>query len=162
MMHSTGTSLACAPRRGEVHPGADPADWLAVRARPRIGRTSRPRPSGRLPRSTRLLMLVWLVLVLAPLLTVGPSALIHALLYLAPALLLLVPRCLNRDPAGRLLARLARPRRRARAARPRPSCAARVPRAVVWLPRGGRLIAMARAGRAPPVTPRAAVLALGL
>jgi hypothetical protein len=114
----------------------------------------------RLPRSTRLMMLVWLVLVLAPLATVDSASLLHALLYLAPALLFLVPLCLNRDPAGDVLGALARPRRmRARVAlRPAPLIAFH--RAVAWVPCRGLLIAMARAGRPPPRTPVSAVLAL--
>ena len=55
-------------------------------------------------------MLLWLVLVLAPLASVGAASLLHALLYLAPALLFLVPLFLNRDPAGDLLVALARRR----------------------------------------------------
>jgi hypothetical protein len=101
-------------------------------------------------------MLVWLVLALAPLATVGGAAMLHALLYLAPALLFLVPRCLNRDPAGDLLVALAR------RARPRVQAAealapAALHRAAAWLPRGGLLVATARAGRSPPVRWLAAV-----
>jgi hypothetical protein len=106
-------------------------------------------------------MLGWLTLVLAPLATIAPSALLHALLYLAPALVFLMPLCFNRDPAGRLLVRLARPRKPVPAA---PGKAARsappgLRYAAVWLPRGGLLIGMARAGRAPPRTPAPAILA---
>jgi len=108
------------------------------------------------------MMAVWLVLVLAPLATVGAPALLHAVLFLAPALVFLVPLCLNRDPAGQLLVRLARPGRRTRVAG-RPASGglpAAIRYAAVWLARGGLLIAMARAGRAPPMTPPPAVLAL--
>lgn len=115
----------------------------------------------RLPRSTRLMMAAWLLLILAPLATVSPASLLHALLYLAPALLFVVPLLLNRDPAGELLAALARPRRRRTRAAGHAGPLMAFHSAVVWLPRGGLLIATARAGRPPPRTPRSAVLALG-
>ena len=105
-----------------------------------------------LPPSARLLMLVWLVVVMAPLATVGVSALVHAVLYLAPALVFLLPLCLNRDPAGELLVRLTRRPARLTAAtgRERRGVLVTMFHAVVWRPRGGLLIAMAHAGRAPP------------
>jgi hypothetical protein len=145
-MDSSGTSLVRA-RRGDPRRGAS-----------RRG-ASRP---VLLPRSARLSMLIWLVLVLAPLATVGTSALLHAVLYLSPALVFLVPLCLNRDPAGRLLVRLARPRRKPRGTGRRDASGllGSIRYAAVWLARGGLLIAMARAGRAPPATPLPAVLAL--
>jgi hypothetical protein len=105
-------------------------------------------------------MLLWLVLVLAPLASVGAASLLHALLYLAPALLFLVPLFLNRDPAGDLLVALAR-RREGRTLVARGCEPVTFRRAVVWLPRGGLLIATARASRPPPLMPRsAAVLTL--
>jgi hypothetical protein len=107
------------------------------------------------------MMLAWLVVVLAPLATVGSASLLHALLYLAPALLFLLPLLLNRDPAGDALVALADPRRgRAHAA----GCTGPLlafHRPVVWLPRGGLLIATATAGRPPPRILLAAVLAQG-
>jgi len=109
-----------------------------------------------LPRSARLLMLTWLFLVLAPLATVGSASLLHALLYLAPALVFLVPLCLNRDPAGDLVLALARGRRRSPARRA-PAARAGLRSAVAWVPRGGLLIRMAHAGRPPPAMPRSAV-----
>lgn len=119
------------------------------------------RRTSQLTRSSRVAMLAWLVLVLAPLATVGGPALLHAVLYLAPALVFLVPLCLNRDPAGELLVRLAQSGRTKRANRARkPQARAGIRSAVVWLPGGGLLIGMARAGRAPPVKPLPAVLAL--
>jgi len=116
-----------------------------------------------LSRSQRLLMIVWLLFVLAPLATVDVRDLTHALLYLTPVLVFLVPLCLNRDPAGRLLVRLARPARRKRAIDAHTAGGrlhAAVRHAVVWTPGGGLLIGMGRAGRAPPRTPLPAVLAL--
>jgi hypothetical protein len=74
-----------------------------------------------------------------------------AFAYLAPALLILLPLLGGRYPGDEALARAAR--RRARAPR-RPSTAAAPLRRRppdVLLPRGGRLVAAALAGRAPPV-----------
>jgi hypothetical protein len=148
-MDSPGSSLGRAACRMDSRSSA----FLACRA-----------GKGRaafLPRSARLLTLVWLALVLAPLATVGGPALMHAALYLAPALLFLVPLCFNRDPAGRLLVSLARPRRRVRAMESGAagSLLAAVRNAVVWTTRGGLLIGLAHAGRAPPAAPLPAVLA---
>jgi hypothetical protein len=74
-----------------------------------------------------------------------------ALIYLAPALLILLPLLSGRYPGDEVLARAARrarpQRRRLPGAEPRP---ARSPAAEV-LPRGGRLVGTALAGRAPPV-----------
>ena len=74
-----------------------------------------------------------------------------ALIYLAPALLILLPLLSGRYPGDEALVRAARrslPRlRRLPAAEPRP---ARAPAAEL-LPRGGRLVGAALAGRAPPL-----------
>jgi hypothetical protein len=71
----------------------------------------------------------------------------EGLLYLLPALVLVVALLIKRYPGERLLAQLAarraRPRRRAR-----PLPAAR--RIELPVPHGGRLIAVSLAGRAPP------------
>ncbi len=154
-----GGRLPCTGRRGIARLGALHSSPLDGRRR------------VLLPRLVRLWILVVFVLVLAPLVVeprtgpaiVGSSALLHALLYLAPALVFLVPLCVNRDPAGELLVRLARrPRAPTRATeREKRSLHATIRYAVVWLPRGGLLIGMARAGRAPPPTPLPAVLPLG-
>jgi hypothetical protein len=73
-----------------------------------------------------------------------------AVAYLAPALLILLPLVSGRYPGDEALARVAG--RRCRSARGRPP--APVPlrrrRAGALLPRGGRLVAFALAGRAPP------------
>jgi len=150
-MDSPGTSHGRVGHRMEARPNA--AGWER-----RVGR----RRTVALPRSARLLTLVWLALVLAPLATVGAPALMHAALYLAPALIFLVPLCFNRDPAGRLLTSLARPRRRTPATESAApgSRLAPVRNAVVWTARGGLLIGLARAGRAPPAAPLPVVLAL--
>lgn len=71
----------------------------------------------------------------------------EALLYLVPALLLLASLLLGRYPGERLRLSLGRPRRLARPARPLP---ARRPASFAPLPRGGALLGMALAGRAPP------------
>jgi hypothetical protein len=72
-----------------------------------------------------------------------------ALAYLAPALLILLPLLSGRYPGDEALVRVAgrrtRPARRAPAALP-----PRRRRAGALLPRGGRLVAFALAGRAPP------------
>ena len=72
------------------------------------------------------------------------------LIYLAPALLILLPLLSGRYPGDEALVRAARragPRRRRRRAPSR--AAARLPIAGL-LPRGGRLVGAALAGRAPP------------
>ena len=74
-----------------------------------------------------------------------------ALIYLAPALLILLPLLSGRYPGDEALVRAARRagprRRRLPGAEPRP---ARLPIAEL-LPRGGRLVGAALAGRAPPL-----------
>jgi hypothetical protein len=71
----------------------------------------------------------------------------EGLLYLLPALVLVVALLVKRYPGERLLvalaARRARPRRRAR-------LLPAVSRIELPVPRGGRLIAVSLAGRAPP------------
>jgi hypothetical protein len=71
------------------------------------------------------------------------------LLYLAPALLLLLVLSLGRYPGERMLIRAARALRRG------PGSANSEPRvrriALLAFPRGGKLLAMSLAGRAPPV-----------
>jgi hypothetical protein len=74
-----------------------------------------------------------------------------AFAYLAPALLILLPLLGGRYPGDEALVRAVR--RRARAPR-RPNPAAKAPRRRprgALLPRGGRLVGAALAGRAPPV-----------
>ncbi len=71
----------------------------------------------------------------------------EALLYLVPALLLLASLLLGRYPGERLRLSLGRPRRLARPARPVPC---QRPSSFAPLPRGGALLGMALAGRAPP------------
>ncbi len=71
----------------------------------------------------------------------------EALLYLVPALLLLASLLLGRYPGERLRLSLGRPRRLARLARPVPPGR---PSSLAPLPRGGALLGMALAGRAPP------------
>jgi hypothetical protein len=72
-----------------------------------------------------------------------------AFAYLAPALLILLPLLGGRYPGDEALVRAARRRGRPR---PRRSPGARVRRpSRALLPRGGRLVATALAGRAPPV-----------
>lgn len=71
-----------------------------------------------------------------------------SLLYLAPALLLLVPLACGRYPGERLL-RAISARRRSRATAPR-MLKPRRSRFLAPLPRGGELLAAALAGRAPP------------
>jgi uncharacterized protein YcnI len=77
----------------------------------------------------------------------------EALLYIVPALLLLLPLALGRYPGERLRLALVRPRRLARPASlaPPPRPASLIP-----LPRGGALLASSRAGRAPPFHARRA------
>ena len=73
-----------------------------------------------------------------------------ALIYLAPALLILLPLVSGRYPGDEVLVRAARRahprRRRLPGAEPRPTR----PPTVELLPRGGRLVGAALAGRAPP------------
>lgn len=71
----------------------------------------------------------------------------EALLYLVPALALLASLLLGRYPGERLRLSLGRPRRSARRPRPVPP---RRPAFFAPLPRGGALLGMALAGRAPP------------
>ena len=72
-----------------------------------------------------------------------------AFAYLAPALLILLPLLGGRYPGDRALARAAA-RRTASRRRP-PAIRARQPRTCFYLlPRGGRLVGAALAGRAPP------------
>jgi hypothetical protein len=73
-----------------------------------------------------------------------------ALIYLAPALLILLPLLSGRYPGDEALVRAARRtrprRRRVPAAVPRPAHSS----IAELLPRGGRLVGAALAGRAPP------------
>jgi hypothetical protein len=71
-----------------------------------------------------------------------------AIAYLAPALLILLPLLSGRYPGDEALVRVAT--RRARRARPLPPVAPPRRRGAVLLPRGGRLVATALAGRGPP------------
>jgi hypothetical protein len=73
-----------------------------------------------------------------------------AVAYLAPALLILLPLLSGRYPGDEALARIAA--RRSRPARRRPQRAQppRRRRTAALLPRGGRLVAFALAGRGPP------------
>jgi hypothetical protein len=73
----------------------------------------------------------------------------EALFYLIPALLLLATLALGRYPGERL--RLALGRRAGRGSRFVVTPPPRRPFPFVTLPRGGALLAMSRAGRAPPV-----------
>jgi hypothetical protein len=75
-------------------------------------------------------------------------------LYLLPALLLLLVLLVRRYPGERLLGVLAA--RRARRARTRVPAATR--RIELPVPHGGRLIAVSLAGRAPPRAPAGACL----
>jgi len=71
-----------------------------------------------------------------------------ALIYLAPALLILLPLLTGRYPGDEALVRASRrPRRRRRGAAPAEQ--RRTPTTHL-LPRGGRLVGAALAGRAPP------------
>jgi hypothetical protein len=73
-----------------------------------------------------------------------------AVAYLAPALLILLPLLGGRYPGDEALARIAARRWRP-ARRPPPQAPPlRRPRIVALLPRGGRLVAGALAGRGPP------------
>jgi hypothetical protein len=73
-----------------------------------------------------------------------------AVAYLAPALLILLPLLGGRYPGDEAFARLAARRSRpARRPPPQPPPLRR-PRIVALLPRGGRLVAGALAGRGPP------------
>lgn len=73
----------------------------------------------------------------------------EALLFLAPALLIVIPllggRYLGEELIAKFVARRSRPRRGPATARQAPSVPA------VWLPRGTRLIAFGLAKRPPPV-----------
>jgi hypothetical protein len=72
------------------------------------------------------------------------------LLFLAPALLIVVPLIAGRYPGEELIAKLVAKRSR----RPRRPVAALAPvsrAAAVWSPRGARLLAFARAERPPPL-----------
>ncbi len=73
---------------------------------------------------------------------------IHALLYLAPAILLVIPLLVRRYPGERALIALRRVER-ARWPRPRSSVPARR-RVVLAVVRGGRLIGSSLAVRPPP------------
>ena len=73
----------------------------------------------------------------------------EALAYLAPALLLGLPLMAGRYPGERPLVRALAGRRRARPRRA-PLCAPPGARPTVLIPRGGRLVAAALAGRGPP------------
>lgn len=74
------------------------------------------------------------------------------LIYLAPALLILLPLLSGRYPGDEALVRATRRTRQRR--RRRPAEGPLRPRAPVsqLLPRGGRLVGAALAGRAPPAT----------
>jgi hypothetical protein len=72
-----------------------------------------------------------------------------AVAYLAPALLILLPLLGGRYPGDEALARIAARRWRP-ARRPPQAPPLRRPRIVALLPRGGRLVAGALAGRGPP------------
>ncbi len=93
-----------------------------------------------------ILVMVGLFACLLVALQLGDSE--PGLLYLAPALLLLVPLAFGRYPGERLLAAVSRPRSRLRlagsTAKARPSAPPRSS------PRGGVLLALALAGRGPP------------
>jgi hypothetical protein len=77
------------------------------------------------------------------------TALWQGTLYVLPALLLAISLLARRYPGERLLLLL-----RVRRTRPRVGVRARLPEVTLAGPRGGRLIALSLAGRAPPV-PRA-------
>jgi hypothetical protein len=110
-------------------------------------RVRRPALAG--PRVPRLTLLAALVLFVAVVLSHGSGASLDGLLYLAPALVLAVVLLGRRYPGERVIERL----REVRAARPRAR--------VVGAPpprqrprehqRGGCLIAVSLAGRAPPL-----------
>jgi hypothetical protein len=72
-----------------------------------------------------------------------------AFAYLAPALLILLPLLSGRYPGDEALVRAASRRRRPPPRRPATAMPRRR-RAVPLLPRGGRLVGAALAGRAPP------------
>jgi hypothetical protein len=72
-----------------------------------------------------------------------------ALIYLAPALLILLPLLTGRYPGDDALVRASRRVRRRRGAPPAEPRRRRTPTAHL-LPRGGRLVGAALAGRAPP------------
>jgi hypothetical protein len=74
-----------------------------------------------------------------------------AVAYLAPALLILLPLLSGRYPGDEALVRVAGRRSRPARLLPPPSLPRR--RAGVLLPRGGRLVATALAGRGPPRLP---------
>ncbi len=100
------------------------------------------------PRVLRLTLLAALVLLLAAVLGHGSGASLDGLMYLLPALVLAVVMLGRRYPGERVIERLrearaTRPRARAVSA-PRPRQSPRTHR------RGGRLIAVSLAGRAPP------------
>lgn len=73
-----------------------------------------------------------------------------AVAYLAPALLILLPLVGGRYPGDRVLARAASRRSPPRRARRVPSARLRRSLPEASLPRGGRLVGAALAGRAPP------------
>ena len=74
-----------------------------------------------------------------------------AFIYLAPALLILVPLLNGRYPGDDVLVRAARRGRPQRRPPPRCDPPRRRARSAALLPRGGRLVGAALAGRAPPV-----------
>ncbi len=101
------------------------------------------------PRVIRLTLLAALALCAAVVLGHGSGASLDGLMYLAPALVLAVVMLGRRYPGERIIERLrearaTRPRARAVSA-PRPRQSPRAHR------RGGRLIAVSLAGRAPPL-----------
>ena len=74
--------------------------------------------------------------------------------YLAPLLLILIPLLTGRYPGDEALVRAARRlSRRGRRARPAPEPRPRRSPRTGLLPRGGRLVGAALAGRAPPAPP---------
>ena len=72
-----------------------------------------------------------------------------ALLFLAPALLIVIPLLGGRYVGEELIAKFVARRTRSRARSASPSCSA-PPMPTVWLPRGARLIAFGLAERPPP------------
>jgi hypothetical protein len=101
------------------------------------------------PRVPRLTLLAALVLLAAVVLSHGSEASLDGLMYLAPALVLAVVLLGRRYPGERVIGRL----REARRTRPRARAASALcPRQRLRAHRrGGRLIAVSLAGRAPPL-----------
>jgi hypothetical protein len=118
-----------------------------IHATSRTSATGRDRPAGATSDRRSLAFAALTVVWLLGLELLGVEA---AVAYLAPALLILLPLLSGRYPGDEVLARVAGRRSRP-SRRPAQAPPLRRRRAGALLPRGGRLVAFAFAGRGPPL-----------